>query len=59
VNAIIRALKKLREEDADRYEAYIGECQARIPTKKNPERVISKKDADDMLIAIGEKIEEE
>ena len=59
VNAIIRALKKLREKDADRYEAYIGECQAKIPTKKNPERVISKKDADDMLIAIGEKIEEE
>ena len=59
VNAIIRALKKLREKDADRYEAYIGECQAKIPTKKNPERVISKKDADDMLIAIGEKIEED
>ena len=59
VNAIIRALKKLREKDADRYEAYIGECQAKIPTKKNPERTISKKDADDMLIAIGEKIEEE
>lgn len=59
VNAIIRALKKLREKDADRYEAYIGECQAKIPTKKNPERTISKKDADDMLIVIGEKIEEE
>ena len=59
VNAIIRALKKLREKDADRYEAYIGECQAKIPTKKNPERVISKKDADNMLIAIGEKIEED
>jgi hypothetical protein len=59
VNAIIRALKKLREKDANRYESYIGECQAKIPTKKNPERVISKKDADDMLIAIGEKIEEE
>lgn len=59
VNAIIRALKKLREKNPDRYEAYIGECQAKIPTKKNPERVISKKDADDMLIAIGEKIEEE
>jgi hypothetical protein len=59
VNAIIRALKKLREKDGDRYEAYIGECQAKIPTKKNPERVISKKDADDMLIEIGEKIEEE
>lgn len=59
VNAIIRALKKLREKDADRYESFIGECQSKIPTKKNPERVISKKDADDMLIAIGEKIEEE
>lgn len=59
VNAIIRALKKLREKDADRYEAYIGECQTKIPTKKNPERVISKKDADNMLIAIGEKIEED
>ena len=59
VNAIIRALKKLREKDADRYEGYIGECQAKIPTKKNPGRTISKKDADDMLIAIGEKIEEE
>jgi hypothetical protein len=59
VNAIIRALKKLREKDADRYEGYIGECQAKIPTRKNPDRTISKKDADDMLIAIGEKIEEE
>ena len=59
VNAIIRALKKLREKDAEKYESYIGECQAKIPTKKNPDRVISKKDADDMLIAIGEKIEEE
>jgi len=59
VNAIIRALKKLREKDADRYESYIGECQAKIPTKKNPGRTISKKDADDMLIAIGEKIEED
>lgn len=59
VNAIIRALKKLREKDADRYESFIGECQAKIPTKKNPGRTISKKDADDMLIAIGEKIEEE
>jgi hypothetical protein len=59
VNAIIRALKKLREKDADRYEGYIGECQAQIPTRKNPDRTISKKDADDMLIAIGEKIEEE
>lgn len=58
VNAIIRALKKLREKDADRYEGYIGECQAKIPTRKNPDRTISKKDADDMLIAIGEKIEE-
>ena len=59
VNAIIRALKKLREKDADRYEGYIGECQTKIPTRKNPERTISKKDADDLLIAIGEKIEEE
>lgn len=59
VNAIVRALKKLREKDADRYESFIGECQAKIPTKKNPGRTISKKDADDMLIAIGEKIEEE
>ena len=59
VNAIIRALKKLREKDSDRYESYIGECQAKIPTKKNPGRTISKKDADDMLITIGEKIEEE
>ena len=59
VNAIIRALKKLREKDSDRYESFIGECQAKIPTKKNPGRTISKKDADDMLIAIGEKIEEE
>lgn len=59
VNAIIRALKKLREKDADRYESFIGECQAKIPTKKNPGRTISKKDADDMLISIGEKIEEE
>ena len=55
----ITALKKLREKDAEKYETYIGECQAKIPTKKNPDRVISKKDADDMLIAIGEKIEEE
>ena len=59
VNAIIGALKKLREKDADRYESFIGECAAKIPTKKNPERTISKKDADDMLIIIGEKIEEE
>lgn len=59
VNAIIRALKELRKKDPERYEAYIGECQAKIPTKKYPERTISKKDADDMLIAIGEKIEEE
>ena len=59
VNAIIRALKKLREKDSDRYESYIGECQAKIPTKTNPGRTISKKDADDMLIAIGEKIEED
>lgn len=59
VNAIIRALKELRKKDPDRYEAYIGECKAKIPSKNNPERTISKKDADDMLIAIGEKIEEE
>ena len=59
VNAIIRALKKLRDKDADRYEPFIGACQAKIPTKKNPGKTISKKDADDMLIAIGEKIEEE
>lgn len=58
VNAIIRALRKLREKNAEKYETFIGECQAKIPTKKNPKRVISKEDADAMLIAIGEKFEE-
>lgn len=58
VNGIIRALKKLREKDGEKYEEYIAEVKSKIPSKSNPDRKISKTAADDLLIEIRSKLEE-
>ena len=62
IEAIKRGLKKLRGLDTDAgttdHEAYIAECMSKLPTKKNPGRKIARKDAEDMQIEIGKKIEE-
>ena len=57
ITAIKRGLKKLRDKDPA-FEPYIAECMAKLPTKSNPGRVISKKDAEDMQIEIGKKLEQ-
>ena len=56
IKAIKRGLKKLRETDPA-FEPYIAECMSKLPTTKNPGRTISKKEAEDMQIEIGKKLE--
>lgn len=53
ITAVKRALKKLRDKDEARYTPYIAECMKRIKGG------IEKKAAEDLLIEIGEKINEE
>lgn len=53
ITAVKRALKKLRDKDEEKYTPYIAETMKRI---KNG---LEKKDAEDLLIEIGEKIAEE
>lgn len=53
ITAVKRALKKLRDKDEARYTQYITECMKRIKAG------IEKKEAEDLLIEIGNKIEEE
>ena len=52
IKAIKNGLKKLRAKDADKYEAYVTECVKRIKSG------LKKKDAEDLLIEIGAKVEE-
>ena len=52
VTAIKRALKKLRDKDEEKYTPYIAECMKRLKGG------LEKKDAEDLLIEIGEKINE-
>ena len=52
ITAIKRALKKLRDKDEEKYTPYITECMKRIKGG------LEKKDAEDLLIEIGEKINE-
>lgn len=53
ITAVKRALKKLRDKDEARYTPYIAECMKRIKGG------LEKKAAEDLLIEIGEKINEE
>lgn len=52
IKAIKNGLKKLREKDVDKYEDYVKTCVKKI--KGN----IKKVEAEEMLIEIGEKVEE-
>ena len=52
ITAIKRALKKLRDKDEEKYTPYITECMKRLKGG------LEKKDAEDLLIEIGEKINE-
>ena len=52
VKAIKTGLKKLRAKDPDKYEDYIRDCLRKIKAG------LKKKDAEDLLIEIGNKIEE-
>ena len=52
ITAVKRALAKLRDKDEEKYTPYIAECLKRIKGG------LEKKDAEDLLIEIGEKIEE-
>ena len=53
ITAVKRALKKLRDKDEEKYTPYIAECMKRLKGG------LEKKDAEDLLIEIGEKIAEE
>lgn len=53
IMAVKRALKKLRDKDEEKYTPYITECLQKIKSG------IDKKAAEDLLIEIGNKIEEE
>ncbi len=53
ITAVKRALKKLRDKDEARYTPYIAEIMKRLKSG------MEKKDAEDLLIEIGEKIAEE
>lgn len=52
IKAIKNGLKKLRAKDGDKYEDYIRACLKKIKAG------LKKKDAEDLLIEIGNKIEE-
>ena len=52
ITAVKRALKKLRDKDEEKYTPYIAECMKRLKGG------LEKKDAEDLLIEIGEKINE-
>ena len=52
IKAIKNGLKKLRVKDPDKYEDYIRDCLKKIKAG------LKKKDAEDLLIEIGNKIEE-
>ena len=52
IKAIKNGLKKLREKDADKYESYVTDCVKRMKTGLN------KEDAENLLIEIGNKVEE-
>ena len=52
IKAIKNGLKKLRAKDSDKYEDYIRACLKKIKAG------LKKKDAEDLLIEIGNKIEE-
>lgn len=52
VKAIKNGLKKLRSKENSDYEGYVGECVKKLKAG------ITKTEAEDMLIEIGEKIEE-
>ena len=52
VKAIKNGLKKLREKDLDKYETYIRACMKKIKAG------LKKTEAEDLLIEIGEKVEE-
>ena len=52
VKAIKNGLKKLRSKENSDYESYVGECVKKLKAG------ITKTEAEDMLIEIGEKIEE-
>jgi hypothetical protein len=59
VKAIKNGLKKLRAKDPDKYEDYIRACLKKIKAgEKNKDAALKKKDAEDLLIEIGNKIEE-
>jgi hypothetical protein len=52
IKAIKNGLKKLREKDADKYEPYV------VASVKRLKGGLKKKEAEDLLIEIGNKIEE-
>lgn len=52
IKAIKNGLKKLREKDIDKYEEYVKACVKKLKAG------INKTEADDLLIEIGEKVEE-
>ena len=52
VKAIKNGLKKLRDKDLDKYEDYVKSCIKKLKAG------IKKKEAEDLLIEIGEKVEE-
>ena len=52
IKAIKNGLKKLREKDLDKYDGYVNDCVKKIKAGLN------KTEAEDLLIEIGDKVEE-
>ena len=58
IKAIKSGLKKLREKDADKYEGYVTTIVKKLKAADKDPGALKKKEAEDILIEIGGKIEE-
>ena len=55
IKSIKNGLKKLRDKDAEKYDAYVNEIVLKLKDKENP---LKKAEAEDILIEIGKKNQE-
>ena len=55
VKSIKNGLKKLRDKDAEKYDAYVNKIVLKLKDTENP---LKKAEAEDILIEIGKKVEE-
>ena len=59
IKAIKSGLKKLRDKDSDKYEAYVTSIVKKLKAgEKDKAKALKKKEAENLLIEIGDKIEE-